>query len=101
MSDIVPRIQSYLGNGGLFNPELMEHEKVRDLLMDCRTEIERLEKLEKHAAIMRETLLLIYGGITRGAIQSKPLIIRKDGAKEWPIKQLSEVVTETLEACKP
>lgn len=30
------RITDYLSKGGLFNPELMEHEKVRDLLIDCR-----------------------------------------------------------------
>lgn len=30
------RINEYLSAGGLFNPELMEHEKVRDLLMDIR-----------------------------------------------------------------
>ena len=34
------RIQNYLGKGGLFNPEMMEHEKVRDLLVDCRACIE-------------------------------------------------------------
>lgn len=33
---LVERIQNYLGNGGLFNPEMMEHDKVRDLLMACR-----------------------------------------------------------------
>lgn len=33
---LVERITDYLGNGGLFNPELMEHDKVRDLLMDIR-----------------------------------------------------------------
>lgn len=32
-----PRIQNYLEHGGLFNPEMMEHDKVRDLLTDCRT----------------------------------------------------------------
>jgi len=31
---LVGRIREYLSNGGLFNPELMDHEKVRDLLMD-------------------------------------------------------------------
>ena len=31
---LVGRIREYLANGGLFNPELMDHEKVRDLLMD-------------------------------------------------------------------
>ena len=34
--ELVGRIQSYLGNGGFFNPEMMEHDKVRDLIMDCR-----------------------------------------------------------------
>lgn len=30
------KITEYLSNGGLFNPELMEHTKVRDLLIECR-----------------------------------------------------------------
>lgn len=38
------RISSYLGNGGLFNPEMMEHDKVRDLLIDCRAEIRRVNE---------------------------------------------------------
>lgn len=29
-------ITDYLSNGGLFNPELMDHAAVRDLLIDCR-----------------------------------------------------------------
>ncbi len=33
---LLARIQNYLECGGLFNPELMEHEKVRDLIMDLR-----------------------------------------------------------------
>lgn len=38
----VERINNYLVNGGLFNPELMEHDKVSELLRDCRTEIQEL-----------------------------------------------------------
>ena len=30
------RIRNYLESGGLFNPEAMEHDKVRDLLIDIR-----------------------------------------------------------------
>lgn len=41
-ADLLARIQSYLGNGGLFNPEMMEHEKVRDLLIDCREALSQL-----------------------------------------------------------
>lgn len=32
----VPTITNYLGNGGLFNPEMMEHDKVRDMLIEIR-----------------------------------------------------------------
>lgn len=36
---VLERIQDYLGNGGLFNPEAMDHDKVRDLILACRDEI--------------------------------------------------------------
>lgn len=34
--ELVVRINEYLGNGGLFNPEMMDHEKVRDLFLAVR-----------------------------------------------------------------
>ncbi len=36
MSELCARIRSYLCNGGFFNPEMMEHDKVRALLLDIR-----------------------------------------------------------------
>ena len=33
------RITAYLGSGGLWNPELAIHDAVRDLLIDCRSEL--------------------------------------------------------------
>lgn len=33
------RITDYLSGGGLFNPELANHEAVRDLLIECRDEL--------------------------------------------------------------
>lgn len=38
--DVPARVSEYLNNGGLFNPELMDHEKVRDILIDARDVIE-------------------------------------------------------------
>lgn len=35
--ELVVRITGYLSGGGLFNPELAIHDRVRDLLIDCRT----------------------------------------------------------------
>ena len=40
MERVIGQITQYLGNGGFFNPEYMNHEAVRDLLMDCRTELQ-------------------------------------------------------------
>jgi hypothetical protein len=57
MSSASERITQYLSVGGLFNPELMEHAKVRDLLTDCRAELDEalrriatLEMLRPHWA---------------------------------------------------
>ncbi len=51
---IVEKINNYLQLGGMFNPELMEHHKVSDLLFECRRELERLvEKCDKQAAVLR------------------------------------------------
>jgi hypothetical protein len=38
--DLPARITEYLGNGGLWNPELMDHEEVRTMLIDARDVIE-------------------------------------------------------------
>lgn len=42
-AELLSAIQNYLGNGGLFNPEMMEHDKVRDLILDCFDYIEASE----------------------------------------------------------
>jgi hypothetical protein len=52
MTDTLDRIQQYLSNGGLFNPELMEHDKVRDLIRDCREEITQLRVIAFDIAMM-------------------------------------------------
>ena len=33
---LIDSITAYLSNGGLFNPELANHDVVRDLLIECR-----------------------------------------------------------------
>jgi hypothetical protein len=42
MSEIVKRVNDYLLGGGLFNPELANHQNVSVLMRDCRAEIQRL-----------------------------------------------------------
>lgn len=50
--DVLLRISDYLQKGGLFNPELMEHDKVGRLILDCRTVIE--SHLEQLSALTKE-----------------------------------------------
>ena len=45
--DIVERCSNYLSSGGLFNPEFADHDAVRDLVINCRDEIERLREALK------------------------------------------------------
>ena len=39
---VCDRIAAYLFSGGLFSPEMANHDAVRDLLIDARDEIKRL-----------------------------------------------------------
>jgi hypothetical protein len=39
------RITEYLTNGGLFNPEYMNHGRVRDLLLDIREYLDGIERI--------------------------------------------------------
>ena len=42
--ELLNRIQDYLGNGGLFNPECMEHDKVGKLILDFREYLTKKDK---------------------------------------------------------
>lgn len=50
-SPALARIREYLCVGGLWNPELMEHDKVRDMVMLCRDELEKLHAADTTSAL--------------------------------------------------
>lgn len=54
MDDVAQRCTDYLSGGGLFNPELADHDAVRDLIIDCRDYIERLRE-DLRLAVMSDT----------------------------------------------
>lgn len=63
MSEIENQITQYLSCGGMFNPELMEHHKVSDLLLKCRDEIQRLkEKCDRQAMVIRRVYVEEWPG---------------------------------------
>lgn len=51
-------ITAYLCGGGLFNPELANHDAVRDLLIDCRDDLTALRQSAKKGAEESERLNL-------------------------------------------
>lgn len=54
VAETINKIDSYLQHGGMFNPEEMEPHKVRDLLLECRNQIERLaNKCDKQAVVIQ------------------------------------------------
>lgn len=59
--DVVERCYEYLSNGGLFNPELMDHEAVSNLVIDCRNEIERLRQQNAELTIDPNIKMLLAG----------------------------------------
>ena len=86
--DLGNRITRYLANGGMFNPELMDHEKVRDLLLDCRTALsikqnftpfdqeKRISELEAGLRTASDAINEMFryfdGGETRGSYDGRP-----------------------------
>ena len=68
MSDTEERLTEYCLHGGLYNPELMQHDKVRDLLIDCRdeiaAEIEELREAIRSLAEQDATLSVQDGSVT-------------------------------------
>jgi hypothetical protein len=45
MIKTIEKIDEYLRNGGYFNPEMMDHDKVRDLLIQCRDDLEAFARI--------------------------------------------------------
>jgi hypothetical protein len=57
------RITEYLSSGGLWNPELMDHDAVRSLLIDARDVVEIFERklVAQRSAIYRAHLTINKG----------------------------------------
>ena len=111
------RITEYLSSGGLFNPEHMDHEKVRDLLIACREELNRRSDsalaAEKSAREKAEAALaeaererddaksqldgFVTGNIWRSAESCDAMLAAKD-ARIADLSARLEEVCQALEA---
>jgi hypothetical protein len=79
MDDIILRINNYLQNGGLFNPELMEHDKVSLLIQDAHKEITAL----KAQLASAKEVIEFYGGLDIVTTVSSDYGPSSWRAKEW------------------
>jgi hypothetical protein len=62
-TDVINRIKDYLLSGGMWNPELAIHDNVRDLIIDCRTEIENLQREIDELKDWKESALVEFNKI--------------------------------------
>lgn len=91
MSDVLIKIKEYLSSGGLFNPELMEHEKVRDLIIECREELSSLK-----AQLKREMECVDFyaeGGEDLEPKPGKAYLYDQDypmGSEKWLMRSMSD-----------
>lgn len=67
--EIVDRITAYLSGGGLFNPELANHDAVRDLLIDCRDALDEYSVVY-YADATKEFLATLDGETPTDAIDA-------------------------------
>lgn len=58
--DVLSGIKDYLISGGSFNPELADHDSVRDLILSARDEIEKLEKAAIELDKYRDFCIRLY-----------------------------------------
>lgn len=62
VSEVVGRIDEYMTNGGLFNPEMMDHRAVSELLRDCRAALSAApQPMAVKALVPSERLEVIFG----------------------------------------
>jgi hypothetical protein len=71
MTSVVEKIEQYLSNGGLFNPELMDHQAVRDMIIEARDVISDMvrekndaEKWVKIPTEENEAVLMVIMGMS-------------------------------------
>lgn len=69
MPTLVEHIDVYLQLGGLHNPELMEHDKVRDLLIKCREELVTVRERVREE-LLSEMAFVVLSASTLGAARA-------------------------------
>lgn len=81
LKEIQIRIQDYLMAGGLFNPELMEHDKVSQLIKDC---LKELKSAEEAIQCLQERLIERTKESTVTAYRDAEIIRKlREEKKEW------------------
>jgi len=102
---LLARIQSYLGNGGFFNPEMMDHQKVGRLLLDCRDYLKALSappSLSSPRETGQEIEMVIE--VERDHDGSYSALCRRQGGKEGigaassptPIGALANLIADII-----
>lgn len=91
VDDLLCRIGEYLSSGGLFNPELADHEAVRDLLMACRDELTNQDEELKRVHKLPD---LEWIKCKANIMQRLATIRRSDAGNEIMHDEITEIVRD-------
>lgn len=92
---LVARITAYLSGGGLFNPELANHDAVRDLLIECRAALAS-QPVGVEQVAQQQDLAEPSGGIEAGPEEDRiedafwRFDARHKGYNQWKAAPMSE-----------
>ncbi len=84
------RITNYLHGGGLFNPELAQHEHVRDLLRSCRDELQA--RFKEQRSPVRSTHTYAVVGVPRYVYDMVARELRSAGYVAHAIDTMSDTI---------
>jgi hypothetical protein len=100
---VIERIKDYLLSGGIWNPELAIHDNVRDLIIDCQTEIENLQRERDELKDWKESALVEFNKIQTQEIGKEIGAVLGSSIHEQilpAIKNLKSECNEAKRGCK-
>lgn len=98
--DAVTRITDYLSLGGLFNPELANHNAVRDLLIDCRGDLAGAQQQLAEAEKVRLQLTEEWNNISSAHAEEFRRAEKAEAALATARREALEEITRHITANK-
>ena len=98
--ELEARITSYLSLGGLFNPEMANHDAVRDLLIDCRAEFATLRSDNERLGLERDADIdALHGTFSKPIAVLQERVEAAEAERDTLLAQVEKMRNELEKAC--